>query len=53
MTGNHRVMEVEHRKGGLASQFKDRLRCHQLQLVLRGIHAVLADRDVPPADALL
>ncbi|MFG2139849.1 hypothetical protein [Streptomyces sp. NPDC048650] len=46
-------MEVEHREGGLASHVKDRLWCHQLQLVLRGIHAVLADRDVPPADALL
>ncbi|WP_158745126.1 hypothetical protein [Streptomyces sp. NRRL S-1448] len=46
-------MEVEHLEGGLASHVKDRLRCHQLQLVLRGIHAVLADRDVPPADALL
>ncbi len=53
MTGNHGIMEVEHREGGLAGPVKDQLRRNQLQLVLRGIHAVLADRDVAPTDTNL
>lgn len=44
LTGDHNVMEVKHRESGLAGQIDNRPSGHQLQLLLRGVYAMLTNR---------
>ncbi|WP_371629153.1 hypothetical protein OG892_12480 [Streptomyces sp. NBC_00341] len=50
MAGDHRIMEIEHTQSGAAGQFDNRPLGYQLQLLLRCVDSVLADRNVPLAN---
>ncbi|WP_147449918.1 hypothetical protein [Streptomyces klenkii] len=49
--GSRNVVKIKYRERGPTGRLDDPLIRHQLQLLLRGIHSVLANCHVTPADA--